>query len=539
MISFVAGEPSHDVDRRADRDRQAELFRCRLGYPPRLPQGGWCCATGLGAAYFGYSQLEGSPVKTAFIGTGDEGNILLTQHPPAYMEIVAIADLRPSNLKRGIQGDGNEHRMGLAEKLGVEKAGKVAQYADHRALLADKDKLGIEAVVIAVPLNQHAPIALECMEAGLHVLCEKLMAHNIAQCKAMIRKAREKNVLLSVGHQRHYSILYENAADLVHRGALGDIKYIRAQWHRNNSWPGSDQWRNSVPKVDAAVGDAVKEFGYDSMEQLCNWRLYNSTGGGLMAELGSHQMDAASIFLGHVHPIAVSGYGGKNFYGIKGVGPEDKWVDDRDIADHIYVTFEFPGPHYQEEPRDKCIVTYSSINTNKFEPYGELVYGSRGTLFMNSEKEALLYKEEGNGSKGGGPDQRLWVVQGAAGESAVLAAYETSSGPAKSASSDADWATNISRGYTEEMEHFCWAIREFKGNYYPNGKEIPIDRESKGLRCNGVVAMADAIMALTANRAMALSQRIEFKDAWFDPDSPDTPEHDHPLPGEKPEEFLA
>jgi predicted dehydrogenase len=390
-----------------------------------------------------------------------------------------------------------------------------------------------------VPLNQHAPIAMECMDAGLHVLTEKLMAHNIKECKTMIRKAREKNLLLAVGHQRHYSVLYENAANLIHDGALGDIKYIRAQWHRNNSWPGSDQWKPKIDKEDdtEALRKKVPEFGYDSLEQLCRWRLYNKTGGGLMAELGSHQMDAASIFLGHVHPLAVNGYGGKNFYGVPGVGPQDKWVDDRDIADHIYVTYEFPGKHYAEQKDDLCIVTYSSINTNKFEPYGELVYGSRGTLFMKTEKEALLYKEEGAGSEGGGPDQRLWVVQGSGGGGAVLQAYETSSGPKQAATTGEDWANNVSRGYTEEMEHFCWALREFAGDYYPNGKEIPL--QDKGLRCNGVVAMADAIMALTANRAMARRERIEFKPEWFDPESPATPEHDHPLPGEDPKDLLA
>ena len=375
-------------------------------------------AAGAGGIYFGYKQLEGEPIKTAFIGTGDEGNILIGAHPPEFMQIVAYADLRPSNRKMTLHGDGNAARPGLIKKLGEDKTAKIEAYEDHKALLADKDKLGIEAVVIAVPLNQHAAIAIECMNAGLHVMCEKLMAQNIKQCKEMIRTARKNNVLLSVGHQRHYSVLYKNAADLVHSGALGDIKFIRAQWHRNNSFPNSDQWRRRVPSEDKAVADKVKEFGYDSIEQLCSWRLYNETGGGLMAELGSHQMDAASIFLGHVHPLAVSGYGGKNFYGIPGVGPKDKWTDDRDIDDHIYVTFEFPGAQHPgahkggDQPDDVCIVTYSSINTNKFEPYGEWVYGSRGTIVMRSEKDALLYKEQGAGSEGGGPDQRLWVVQG-------------------------------------------------------------------------------------------------------------------------------
>ncbi|MEZ6055289.1 MAG: Gfo/Idh/MocA family oxidoreductase [Planctomycetaceae bacterium] len=498
-------------------------------------------AAGLGSLYFGYKALTGKPVRTAFIGTGDEGNVLMSQHPPEYMDIVAVADLRPSNRERALKGDGIEARMGLIKKLGPAKASEIKVFEDHKQLLAEAKNLELEAVVIAVPLNQHAPIAIECMNAGLHVLCEKLMAHNIRECKEMIRTARKQNVLLTVGHQRHYSVLYDNAANLISTGALGDIKHIRAQWHRNNSFPGSDQWNPRIPSDDREALDEkrIKGFGYKSVEELCRWRLYNSTGGGLMAELGSHQMDAASIFLGHVHPIAVQGYGGKNFYGIPGLASEDKQTDDRDIDDHIYVTYEFPGKLYETQKDDVCIVTYSSMNTNKHEPYGELVYGSRGTLIMKTEKEAILFKEEGAGSDGGGPDQRIWVVQGAKTGSSVLLAYETASGPAKAASTDDEWANNVSRGYTEEMEHFCWAIREFAGDYYPGGKELSTGPDVKGPRCNGVVAMADAIMAHTANRAMALKKRIEFKHEWFDADSPDTPEHDHPLPGEKRADFLA
>ncbi|MCA9216930.1 MAG: Gfo/Idh/MocA family oxidoreductase, partial [Planctomycetales bacterium] len=201
-------------------------------------------SAGLGATYFGYSKLAGTDrVKVAFIGTGDEGNVLITEHPEDYMEIVAVADLRPANIERAFKGSHPVARIGLNAKLGPDTAAKIARYENHKDLLADKDKLGLEAVVIAVPLSQHAPIAMECMEAGLHVLTEKLMARTITQCKEMIRKADEKNLLLAVGHQRHYSVLYENANHLVKENLLGDIRFIRAQWHRNNSFPKRDSWR--------------------------------------------------------------------------------------------------------------------------------------------------------------------------------------------------------------------------------------------------------------------------------------------------------
>jgi len=371
------------------------------------------------------------------------------------------------------------------------------------------------------------------MEAGLHVLTEKLMARTVTQCKEMIRKADEKNLLLAVGHQRHYSVLYENAIHLVKEGLLGDIKFIRAQWHRNNSFPGRDSWRkwayDGYAKRDhkhllgLEEKGMLQEFGYDTAKQLVDWRLYNKTGGGLMAELGSHQMDACSIFLGKQHPIAVQGFGGRNFYGIEGVGPEDKWNDDREIDDQIFVTMEFPGKtYYADESRssvqhenDLCIVTYSSMNTNRWEPYGEAVFGSRGTLIMKTEKEALLYKEA-SATSGGGLDQRLWVIESAKGGGPVLDAYETSAPTQAATDTAAGMGENISRGYREEMEHFCYCVRAEEPN--------------STLRCNGTVAMADAIMALTTNLAMKNKKRIVFKDEWFDPSSDAVPETDEQIP---------
>src|SRR3990172_7707424 len=110
-------------------------------------KGAAAAGTGLGAFYFGYEKLKGDPVRVGFIGTGDEGGVLLTQHPPEYMNIVAVADIRPTNRIRAIHGDGNNDRIGLARKVGEEKAMKVKLYEDHTQLLADKS---IEAVVISV-----------------------------------------------------------------------------------------------------------------------------------------------------------------------------------------------------------------------------------------------------------------------------------------------------------------------------------------------------------------------------------------------------
>ncbi|MBW3538906.1 MAG: Gfo/Idh/MocA family oxidoreductase [Planctomycetes bacterium] len=496
---------------------------------------------GLGAAYFGYSQLAGDPVRVAFIGTGDEGSILLNEHPPEYMDVVAIADIRPTNRRRALYGDGNDVRQGLIKKLGAKKAKSIKLFKDHRELIANARSLGLEGVVVAVPLSHHAPIAIDCMQAGLHVLCEKLMAKTIDQCKEMLRVRRESRVLLAVGHQRHYSVLYANANDLVQQGLLGDLKFIRAHWHRNNSFPGRDSWRDTVPAEDRQALESIIEsrYGYESMEQLVNWRLYNETGGGLMAELGSHQLDAASIFLNKEKPLAVQGYGGKNFYGVEGVGSWDKQADPREIDDHVYVILEFPGPNYYEkdengrhaldkngsavvhEPDDIVVVTYSSINTNRLEPYGEALFGSRGSLYMEQEQSAQLYKESSPVTGEGGLDQRLYVVTGKDGKPVMQASESLA--PTQGVESKV--TGKISRGYTEEMEHFCHAIRNEENFEDPRGPA------EGGLRCNGEVAMGDAIMALTCNLAMKYKKRVEFRPEWFKPDDSAAPEKDPAIIG--------
>jgi predicted dehydrogenase len=475
------------------------------------------------ATYFGYEALKGKPVKAGLIGSGDEGGVLVGEHNPEYLEFIAYSDIRPSNRERIFEDERrrnpNSPRKGFKAHYGNDADKKIKGYEDYRQLLERKD---IEAVVIALPLHLHAAVAIDAMRAGKHVLCEKLMAWNITQCKQMIHVAEETNRILSIGHQRHYSMLYAHAVEVLRAGDLGDIKHIRALWHRNNTWPRLDKdgnpikdaqgnvvlrdsWRPEVPEKDrAALQDRIRQLGYKSLEELVRWRLYHRTGGGLMAELGSHQLDACSIFLGKVHPLAVSGAGGKMYY-----------QDDREVDDHVFVTFEFPGKNYQRDRNDIVVVTYSSINTNSFEPYGECVMGTRGTMVVESEQSVMLYPERGG--PGAGRSMSVTVTRAGGGLTAVDASATT--GPAERKATElgqaALGAEPVSRGYREEMEHFAYCVRMWE-----QGSE----KDRPQPRCHGPVAMADAIIALTANLAMKHRRRIEFQPAWFDPAKPDVPD---------------
>ncbi len=476
----------------------------------------------LAGFYFGYKDMGSKPpVKAAIIGTGDEGcQAMIRFHNRDYLNYIGFCDIRPSQQERAVKEFSNHKQYTAADVK------KLKQYETKEQMLADPD---VEMIVIALPLWLHAPVAIEAMKAGKHVFTEKLMAHSVAECKEMCRVAREKNRLLAVGHQRHYSALYDNANFLLQNGVLGDVRHIRALWHRNNAQPlvkkdkdkntiydpktglpeyerdssgnivYQDSWKRPIPEKDLNV-DYTK-YGYKSLDELIHWRLYNRTGAGLMAELGSHQLDACSIFLGKKHPLAVTGVGGTIFY-----------KDGREVDDHVFMTYEFPSG---KDEKDRVIVTYSSINTNSFDGYGEMVMGSRGTMLVSQEKEILLYKEAGNAYT----SRQTSVSVETVGKKPVLETSPSLAGPSTASALGTLATVDPSRGYREELEHFAYCLRHGDPkNYHEDKDHQP--------RCRGEVALADAVIALTSNLAMRQNRRIEFDPAWFDYKSdkaPDTP----------------
>ncbi len=527
----------------------------------------------LGAFYFGYEATLENPVRVAVLGTGDEGSVLIGAINPDYVEVQAIADVRPYNVHRAFHGDhysegALKYRPGLMTKYGwkteTEARKHVKVYGDYGELLdAVKDGyLDVEAVIIGLPLHLHAKAAIEAMQAGLHVLTEKLMGHSVHECKDMARTAALTRRHLATGHQRHYNILYADAMDTIKRGVLGDLHYIRAQWHRGNM-PGSDSWQQPMPRevkpddkqatkllkdldkrrkeleeargreihvlarrvaqLEAQIADVVlretaAEYGYEAQEykdatgkrvyyrpeaeELIRWRLWDRTGGGLMAELGSHQLDAASIFISAMH-------GGEKQHplNVAAISNRPVFEQDRECDDHVCCMFEFPAPGYDpndlEGRRKKIGVQYASINGNGFGGYGEIVFGTKGTLILEREQEALLYRGPG-------------ASKVTAGKSAGPTMDTTDTMAAQTA--EAKGPVEVSRGYREEIEHWAWCIRR-----NPNVSDSKLQP-----KCKPEVALGDAVIALTTNIAAREREIIEFNPAWFDPNSDETPENVKP-----------
>jgi predicted dehydrogenase len=314
----------------------------------------------------------------------------------------------------------------------------------------------IEAVIVAVPLWAHADVVTQCFNAGKHVLCEKMMAWDVAGCERMAQAAATSRRLLEVGYQRRYSGVYQAAYEgIVRKGLLGDIHHVRMVWHRNGNW----RRKGDPPAPDYNPA----AWGYPTWDHLWNWRLYWKYSKGLFAELASHQVNAVNWFLGAA-PAAASASGGVQ-----------RFNDGREVYDHIYATFEYPGG---------ITATYSSVESNAYENRYEVFFGTKATLLVRNENEALLFEE--------GSAQSETGVQVTPRENAPAAdASETRPGAAAGAASTVSGTAGRPSATRQEISRFCAAVRV-----------------GTPLACGAEEALHSARACIVANEAVAKRQTL-------------------------------
>lgn len=306
---------------------------------------------------------DDTPVRVAVIGTGARGSDLIRALTTIDdVALVGVCDDYPPHLEQGAKYAGPQAKT----------------FVDYRKLL---DELKPQAVVIAVPLYLHYQIAADCLSAGCDVFLEKTMCYTVAEAKKLAAQINASKRVFQVGLQRRANAIYKQAQAMVAAGMIGQVASIKAQWHRNNSW----RRPVPVPRTDAR---------WPKLEQKLNWRLYKAYSAGLMAELGSHQMDVVNWFLGK-HPKRVFASGGIEYF-----------RDGREVYDNISCLYEYElngvnGKTYTVR------VNYTSICNNAYEGAAELILGTKGSLYLTSAK-GLLFQEQGTDvvSWEGNKDQR-------------------------------------------------------------------------------------------------------------------------------------
>jgi predicted dehydrogenase len=401
----------------------------------------------LGAASIVRGPIKGGRVKVGYIGLGGQGRALLTRTDYSYVEAKALCDIRPDSLA-------------AADEV-LKKAGQppAKHYVEFKDMLEHED---IEAIITAPPLWMHADIVTACLNAGKHVLCEKMIAKTREGYRAMIDAAAKNGRVLEIGYQRNYNPVYRKAYEGVMKtGALGEIYHVRLSWARNGNWR-----RNQTPP--SKDYDASK-WGYPTWDHLANWRLYWRYSEGLFAELGSHQVNATNWFLGAV-PERVQAMGGVY-----------RFKDGRELPDHVFATFEYPGG---------ITGTFSSIESNAFDERYEMFFGTKGTLIMHNENEALLFDEANAAARPTG------VEVSPKGPGALLETSETkpqqAGGGAARAQTAAAGAEGISPN-TYEIVGWANAIRC-----------------GTPLNCGGEKASHSASWTIAANEAMKSGQIVKI-----------------------------
>lgn len=198
-------------------------------------------------------------LRAGVVGLGWAGQ----QHMQAYVdlpdtELVAIA---------GMEDD-------VAARLAGVLGGP-ATYRDLDSMLAEQK---LDVVSIATPTALHAPMAIQALDAGVHVLSEKPMAETRAAAERMVEAAvRNDRVLdVSYNHRRHGTVQALRKA--IDDGLLGTVYYAKAGWLRRQGIPGLGTWFTQK----------------------------NASGGGPFMDIGVHILDLAMFLLDEPHVTSVT-----------------------------------------------------------------------------------------------------------------------------------------------------------------------------------------------------------------------------------------
>jgi predicted dehydrogenase len=279
--------------------------------------------------YFAWSQpafannAAGDRPTIGCIGVGSMGTGDAHEHS-GFGDIVAVCDVDSKHMERAK----NDGRIGK---------GKADAYGDYRKVLDRKD---IDVVSIVTPDHWHVKIAIEALEAGKHVFCQKPLTLTLEE-NQLIRNAcnKHKDKVFVVGtQQRGDRGRFLRAVNMVQKGLLGDIK--KAIVGINGGDVGGP-FKKSAPPAEldwnAWIGPAPL---VDYIKERCHYqfRWWYEYSGGKFTDWGAHHVDIATWALGQdalgSGPIEIDGSDAKHPVPFKDGYPteDDKYNSSHDFA---------------------------------------------------------------------------------------------------------------------------------------------------------------------------------------------------------------
>ncbi|HEY1125699.1 MAG TPA: Gfo/Idh/MocA family oxidoreductase, partial [Sphingobium sp.] len=184
-------------------------------------------------------------VGVAIVGIGllSAGQLLPALKRTKQAHLAALVSGDPAKAKRVAA------QYGLSEKA-------IYSYETYDRIA---DNPEIEIVYIVLPNNMHAEYTIRAFKAGKHVLCEKPMATNIADCEAMIGAGKAAKKQLMIGYRCHYEPLNLAAMRMMRAGTLGKPRIVHANMGKQTDLKvPADKWR-----LDMAMsgGGALLDMG--------------------------------------------------------------------------------------------------------------------------------------------------------------------------------------------------------------------------------------------------------------------------------------
>jgi predicted dehydrogenase len=305
------------------------------------------------------NQEANSRPRIGCIGVGSMGSGDAQGHA-GFGDILAVCDV---DAPRAEQARNND-------KIGK---GKADAYTDYRKVLERND---IDVVSVVTPDHWHVKIAIEALQAGKHVFCQKPLTLTLEEnqlIRAACRKFKDKTFFVGT-QQRSDKDRFLRAINLVQKGLLGDIQkitvginggdkggpFMKSEPPAGLDW---DFWLGQAPKVDYIKERCHYQFRW--------WYEYS---GGKFTDWGAHHVDIATWAIGMdkegMGPIEIDGTDAKH---------PCEYKDGYATQDDYYNTAHDYAVKCKYENGIEMIVTSRGDN-------GILFEGTKGRIFVNRGK---------------------------------------------------------------------------------------------------------------------------------------------------------
>ncbi|WP_418892774.1 Gfo/Idh/MocA family protein [Limibacterium fermenti] len=309
-------------------------------------------------------------INIALIGKGEMGTAdANTSLSLGGVKLIGVCDLYDRRLEDAKRQWGND--------LFITK--------DYKEILSRKD---IDAVIIATPDHWHQSIAIEAMDAGKHVYCEKPVIHKLKEGKTLIQAQKKNKVLFQAGNQGMSSWGNRAARLLIHQGIIGPVNFINGQFTaapgKLHAYKAPDDANEKTIWWDRFLGNAPKR-PFDA-QRFFAWRNWMDYGTGIAGDLFVHVLASVHYIMDAIGPGKVYSTGGIRHY----------TDGSRDTPDIMLGYFDYPDRNALGSFTLQLGANYVDGISKKWGSVDFTIIGSNGSLEVGWDRVILKTTYDAN-----------------------------------------------------------------------------------------------------------------------------------------------